>query len=47
MGFTTSGQGNGANNPLVRGSLEVHIADKAALYARANYQVFDHSDPFS
>ena len=47
VGFTTSGQSNGANNLLVGGSLEVHIADKAALFARANYQVFDHGDQFS
>lgn len=46
-GFTTSGQSNGANTLTVGGSLEMEIAEQAALYAKANLQVFDHGNQFN
>jgi uncharacterized protein with beta-barrel porin domain len=45
--FTTTGQSDGANNLLVGGSVEVQIANKAALYAGVNYQVFNNGSQFS
>jgi autotransporter-associated beta strand protein len=46
-GFTTIGQSYGANNLLVGGSVEVQIANKAALFAGVNYQVFNSGNQFS
>jgi autotransporter-associated beta strand protein len=46
-GFTTIGQSYGANNLLVGGSMELQIANKAAIYASVNYQVFNSGNQFS
>ncbi len=46
-GLSSTGQSNGANTLLVGGSVELQIAEKAALYAAANYQTFENGDQFT
>ena len=46
-GLSAVGQSNGANTLSLGGSVEVQIADRAALYAGANFQTFENGDQFT